>query len=264
MTEVYKFSQLDNFNSTDLDVLFRDSLGNSQVFTQLLNLLKLSHVSSIDYVRMSGDLEIYYAGTTKKELVLSYLRLGIWKLDELFERYAIFRFKIIDYQKDTRIERVMLDNLGLWNTLTIVIENHSHTFKDSFSFEISREYFLKLEKMEIVQLYEQLKSVVYICYSRVYLHTAMQLPSALRGQNKLSKREDIIKNDVLKFYQINALHLEYLGYIAACCTAKEIAKHMNKSYRTVQSSILRLCVHFQVETKAQLQQIARIIVSQAY
>jgi DNA-binding CsgD family transcriptional regulator len=261
----YELSSATHPTSHDIKILMSDSEANKQQLHNLKKLLCFDKIEDISFMRLTDDLELLYAGTSNSKDLFSYLKHQAWAEDMLFDGFQVFNFRVIDYSDSHLSETSKQFSMSVNERLTLLVDRRHHHYKDSFMFDINRKHYLGLSFENRILLFERLTSIINLCYSMIHLHTPIKLPSNTFNKIKDKRHTNtapLTDNDLLHAFALTQTNVEYLRHIASGCTAKEIARHMDKSYRSVQDAIRNLCDKFEVATKAQLAQVARVIVSQ--
>ena len=261
----YELSSATHPTPQDIKMLMSDSQANKQPLHNLKKLLCFDKIEDISFMRLTDDLELLYAGTSDPKDLLSYLKHQAWAEDMLFDGFQVFNFRVIDYSDSHLSDASKQFSISVNERLTLLIDRRHHHYKDSFMFDINRKHYLGLSFESRILLFERLTSIINLCYSVIHLHNPIKLPINAQTAMKTKNHADmasLTENNLLHTFALTQINIEYLRHIASGCTAKEIARHMDKSYRSVQDAIRNLCDKFEVATKAQLEQVARIIVSQ--
>ncbi|MDC0535402.1 LuxR C-terminal-related transcriptional regulator [Francisellaceae bacterium] len=255
---LHKLSSNQFISQHDLDALLSDSIANSAQLKQLLDLLKLDGISDFMFFRITNNSCFYYAGTLHKSYVQEYYNLGNWINEGIYNPYEITNFSTIDYNDPDYQASPNLLKLTA-NKISIFLNRRHQLYKDMFCFDINKERYDSLNLNDILKLNERLNAIANLCYTSIKLSKLIQFPIVFtHPDNALLKQTN---KEILDHYNLSETNIAYLSHIASGCTAKEIASHMDKSYRSVQDVIQKLCDKFNLSSKSQLEQIAKIIFS---
>lgn len=262
----YEISSIKTPSPKDIDMLMSDSKHNESTLLNFKSLLHFDHIQDVSILRLTDTLSFYYAGTNKPKEILAYLKLKAWQDDQLFNSYQVYRFRVIDYLDEKYSDNTQQFSSEINHTLTLQIDRRHHDYKDSFMFDVARKHYQALGFEQRVHLIERLTSIINLYYSMIHVHTLLKLPKEALAQ--VPQEKDILEQqiqshkEIWAHFNLTQNNVAYLRHIASGCTAKEIAQHMGKSYRSVQDAIKLLSEKFNVASKSQLEQVARVIVSQ--
>ncbi len=242
----------------DLAVIMADSAANNTQLKQILNLLKLDSITDFMFIRITDNSCFYYVGTPSSEYIREYHNTGNWINETIYDPYEITNFKVVDYSHpDYQASNNLLKLIS--GKISIFLNRRHQFYKDMFCFDINKTHYNSMDLNSIVKLNERLNAIANLCYTSIQFLTLIQFPKSF------SKNEDPIlkqaNKEILAHFNLSETNIAYLRHIASGCTAKEIATHMNKSYRSVQDVIQKLCDKFNLPSKSQLEQVAKIIFS---
>lgn len=251
----YQFNSFLDFTMQDMDTILKDTQLNKQTLIHIQSLLKYDHIININWVRILNANRFQLITQLSKELLLEYFHSGLWKSDMVIQPNRITTFKIIDYI-DINPDKKYSSTVS--HSLTLIITKKYQEMYDTFTFDISKEYFSSMDEEQKILLHERLSIAIDMLYKYVFFKHSFEMK-----EHKVFKTLLLNSNEeeILKTYKLTQLGLDYLKLLAAGNTAKEIAIHLNRSHRTVQEKITWLCDKFSCSNKEMLVYVAKMITS---
>ncbi|MDC0534684.1 LuxR C-terminal-related transcriptional regulator [Francisellaceae bacterium] len=252
---IYTIKSLAEVNEDDIDKILSDSKFHEKKLNELLFLLRLDQVDSISWIRVIDDDKFQLVTQTSAEMLLQYLHSDLWKIDKVTTPHSTISFQIIDYYA---LDPSKAFSQGLKDHLTLYFTKHFQNMYDHFSIDINKSFYLSLNAAGKELVHERFKIIVDMLYKSIYLKSTFQIHDhkVIFFSEKHTKAQKIKET-----YQLTDLNLDYLKLIATGNTAKEIALQLEKSPRSVQSTINILYQKLHCDSKQDLINIARIIVS---
>ncbi len=248
-------NSLSDTTEQEIGLILTDSKIYKKNIDTLLRLLKLDHIDHISWLRVIDDDKFQLVTQDSKQRLSQYLRSNLWKIDKVTTPHSEISFQIIDYYE---LDPSKEFSQNLKDHLTLYFTKHFQNMYDHFSLDIQKSFYLSLNPSEKELVHERFKIAIDILYKSIFFKTTFKiLDHKVLFLSEKNTKSDIIK----KTYQLTDLNLDYLKLIATGNTAKEIALQFDKSYRSVQSTINILYQKLSCNSKQDLINIARIIVS---
>jgi DNA-binding CsgD family transcriptional regulator len=168
-------------------------------------------------------------------------------------------FQLIDYTKDFSYSFVKKYADSIGNKISIISTQIILDKKYFFTFDIDRKYFSRLrEKNGFFNLYKIIDAAISLIYAKLRITTFFRIDA-----DDLPKKDadQVIDATIVHPFlaELTSTELDYLKMIVSGCTAKEMAIHMNKSYRTVQTMIANMLKKLKLENKEELILVAKIV-----
>lgn len=268
---VNSIGSLRKITDQEVNLICSDSMMQKKLIDQIKSLIQLDGVLSFSFVRITNHHSFYYLGTKPKLELKNYLASGLWEFDGLFNLNQNRSYHIVDYNA------IISANLHLMPTnaiqsflhqITIGIEQIYAEHKDILLFSTSSTMFKTFTLQKKAQYFQRLRALMSLIYKAVPLNNSIQLHqddvATLKAlDNHLPNNFNFL--DTMKnSFELTENELIYLKMFASGCSAKEVANHLNKSYRYIQNVIRRLIQRFDVLDKNQLEDISQIITSYDY
>ena len=245
----------------DIENMLKDSKANEFVINQILSLLSEDTISTLTWIRCYQMQHYAMLTSFSKEMIKPYLELGLWRYDPSVIPLQTSVFKVFTYDELTQNkEKHRLITPNHENIMLYIVKcYHQHT--DHFSFDMTAQHFNKLGFEDKTILYQRLHDCIDLLMSAVRFHVQIQLDRAIRDDSMLTPVPVRLPQNLQTRLNLTDINVEYLRFIATGATAKEIALHAGRSYRSVQGSIATLCDKLNCDNKSQLISLARIITS---
>ncbi len=255
----YSIASLLQLQEKDIQIMLADSVNNITIITQILDIIREDTITTLTWVRRFAANQYAMVTSFSKEIIKPYLQLGLWRYDPSIIPKQTNVFKVFTYDEltnDPFKHKLITQNE---DNIVLYIVKCYHNYTDHFSFDIKTDYFNQLTFEGKTTLYQRLTDCIDILMSMVRFHTLIEIKDF---DDETVKPETVhLPKDLQQRLKLTDLNVEYLRFIATGATAKEIAMHAGRSYRSVQGSIANLCEKLNCENKNQLISLARIISS---
>lgn len=245
---------LNNLTASQLEAIMDDSTAQQSKLAYMMTLLELDHVMGITWLRLLKDQQWQMVTSLSRQNVLEYIKTDIHRLDTFVEPNHNVSFSIIDYQQLPNQAHLpkFLDE-----RICVIVTKYYLSHTDNISFGINRDHFMSLSEADKMKLHFRLQHIISLLYATIQFTHTLELIDKVRE----STHETQPTPSILDKLNFSSTQLDYLKYIAMGMTSKEIAIHLNKSYRTVQDTIKLLCEKTHSASKNELTIIANIITS---
>ncbi len=250
---------MSNINANDFNRLLLDSRRSEFMLSHVANLLKTDTISSITWLRIIDERTFQFITNLSSNELKDYLYAGVWRQDKLMTPLQTTAFEVFDYESISAqgiSERYIKQHI---QNLTLFIGKSYHLYTDNFAFDIDKAYFNGLSLEQKMLVYERLTESIHLLMSSVFFQNEFQFKTVEFSYKAIDKPK--LPEEVKKDFDLSDLNVEYLRFIATGATAKEIAIHLDKSFRSVQGNIAQLCEKLGCINKNQLSVFARIISS---
>ncbi|WP_440992760.1 helix-turn-helix transcriptional regulator [Cysteiniphilum litorale] len=259
---VYEVSSFENLSPQDLDNIYADTRLNQAMVDHIFELISQDGIVSFDFFRVSLNYEFHYIGTTPLAEFREYFRLGFWQIDDLYGTTTQESYRAIYYGDLTQHDTPKTFSIPMH--LTLVNERLYANHKDVLLFNMTKELFDSLSIKHRAHLFQRLRSTMNLIYKAIHFHTIIQA-GALDVELFKSHTPQVVDKPSMQkikaLYQLTDNDLIYLKMIASGGSAKEMAQHLNKSYRYVQNIIHELTQKLRILDKGQLENVAQIIMT---
>lgn len=254
------FDSLYRLTSDDMNLVISDSIAYREKLIAFLSLLKLDQVTNLSWIRIIDDNKFQtVTSNINVNASLNYSHSGLWQYDKVTVSYTSDSEGVIDYYTLNPNNTYALENKHL---LSIYNCKHFQNIYDYFSFEIGRDFYNSLDTKSKITLRKRLDSVISLMYQSIFLEKTFEVKELNATFYKDSFGE--IETEIINTYNLTPLNLSYLKLIATGNTAKEIALQLNKSSRSIETTMMTLCKKLKCSNKQQLVLVAKIIVSYLY
>lgn len=257
----YIIQNLTQLNSQDYEYLLYDSRASASMVNLILDGLEFDMIHDFSWVRVYRDRQNFNLLTS---LNLSdykaYMESQLWRYDIQLLPSASSVYFATDYMHLLdKVEHVAESHVRrMSERMTLYFAKGYQNYNDIFTFDMPKERYEQLSRAAKVLLYERLGIAIRMLYASIHFHMQIVLPLALKIEH--IAQQDV--SDRLKSkYQLSDVDLEVLSFLATGCTAKEIAVHLDRSYRTIQDRIAILTEKMGCQDKAQLADFAQLIMS---
>ncbi|WP_440994433.1 hypothetical protein [Cysteiniphilum litorale] len=269
--KTHTINSLDNIKDHDIDAIFADSLMQKKLTDQISSLIQLDGVMSFDFIRITNNHTFYYLGTKPKQDLKDYLISGLWQFDGLFNLNQTRAYHIVDYNEIISANLSALPTKSIQpflHQITLGIEQIYANHKDILLFGTSNTAFKGFSLAKKALYFQRLRAVMSLIYKTVRFRHMIQLHQH-DIDTLMSLANPIIhdfnyQDTMMSSFNLTENELIYLKMLASGCSAKEVANHLDKSYRYIQNVIRRLIQRFDVLDKNQLEDISQIITSYDY
>ncbi|WP_151194169.1 helix-turn-helix transcriptional regulator [Cysteiniphilum sp. JM-1] len=243
----------------DLEAMLYDSATNAAIIRQILDIICEDTISTLTWVRRFEANQYAMITSFTKALIKPYLEFDLWRYDPSIIPKQTNVFKVFSYDELTcdQMKHKLITQDA--HNIVLYIVRCYHNYTDHFSFDINADYFNQLTFEDKTKLYQCLTDCIDLLMSVVRFHTLIEI----KDFSDNTVMPDIVRlpESLQQRLKLTDLNVEYLRFIATGATAKEIAMHAGRSYRSVQGSIASLCEKLNCQNKNQLISLARIITS---
>ncbi len=243
---------------SDIQWILEDSTNQKSKLDFIQSLLRLYKIESFSHSVFNTDFIFGIITTTPPSELLSYYYSKVWQADKVLNFSVSPNLQVIDYFNDFKFKFIKEYSNTINNKISLVSAKVVLGKKHYFAFNIDREYFNQIKQTNhLFKLYSVIDSAISLIYSQIRIKRFFEI-----HHEDIPKRviKDPVNNKtMLIISDLSVKEMEYLKILASGCTAKEIALHLHKSYRTVQNVIAALLKKLNVDTKEQLTLVAKII-----
>ena len=167
----------------------------------------------ISWIRIIDTSSFHFVTTSSKSDIHEYFKAKLWRHDKWVVPFHTPTFQVINYEQLSPNNPKLPIIESNKHKLTLFIGRCYHQYSDNFAFDIDKTYFNQLTQAQQKQ----------------------QLPQILKNKFSLTNN-----------------NIEYLRFIATGATSKEIALHLNRSFRSVEGHIASLSKKLNCQSRNQL------------
>ena len=256
----YTIEKVTDLNVNDYNAILQDSRSHEWLIDTVLDALSFDHIQDFSWVRVYQDrCQFHVLTSLSLASYQAYMQTKLWCYDfELLPCMASVYYET-DYMSLLDKVEVSEGHLRrMQSRVTIYFAKGYQGYTDIFTFDLPKNAYSQYSHSDKMALYERLNVVVRLLYSSINFQMKLLLVDPIIVQYATSQD---LASRLKDKYQLTDADLDVLTFLATGCTAKEIAQHVGKSYRTVQDRIVILMGKLRCRDKAQLSYIAQILMS---
>lgn len=256
----YIIEQVTDLSDSDYNAILQDSRSHQWLIDTILEALSFDHIQDFSWVRVFQDCCQFHVLTSLNlASYQAYMQTQLWRYDFEFLPYMATVYYETDYMSLLDKVEVSEGHLQrMQSKMTIYFAKGHQGYTDIFTFDLPKSVYYQYSHSDKMALYERLNVVVRLLYSSVNFQMKLRLVDPISVKYAASQN---LANRLKNKYQLTDADLDVLTFLATGCTAKEIAQHVDKSYRTVQDRIVILMEKLGCRDKAQLSYVAQILMS---